>query len=84
MADETRTKCGRNGRNSDFVQDDSFLTPFKITGCDRWISSTSGPDSYFVHKNDGVPFGDFVNRQWKSWSHLCFRKVFEIRELNEI
>ena len=84
MADETRTICGLNGLNSDFVQDSSFVNPLKTIGCARWISSTSGLDSYFVRKNDGVPFGDFVNRQKKSWSTLVFTKLLKIVAGNEI
>jgi len=84
MTDETRTICGLNGLNSDFVQDSSLVNPLKTIGCDRWISSTSDLDSYFVRKNDGVPFGDFVNRRWKSWSPLVFTKLLKIGAGNEI
>jgi len=57
MMDETRTICGLNGRNSDFVRHDGFITPLKTTGCDQWISSTNIPGCYSVRKNDGVSFG---------------------------
>jgi hypothetical protein len=56
MLDETRTICGLNGRNSDLVRNDSFVTPLKIRACGQRISSTSGLGRYFVRKNDGVPF----------------------------
>ena len=57
MLDETRTICGLNGRNSDLVLNESFVTLLKTRACVQWISSTSGLRHYFVHKNDGVPFG---------------------------
>jgi len=57
MMDKTWTICGLNGRNSDFVQNEGFITPLKTTVCDQWISSTSSLGRYSVHKNDGVSFG---------------------------
>ena len=56
MMDKTRTICGLNGRNSDFVRHEGFITPLKTTVCDQWISSTSSQRRYSVHKNDGVSF----------------------------
>ena len=57
MLDETRTICGRNGRNSDFVQNDKVVNPLKIRICSQRISSTNVMRHYFVHQYDGVPFG---------------------------
>ena len=84
MMDETRTICGLNGQNIDFVQDDSFVNPLKTIGCDRWISSARSLSDYSVRKNDGVPFGVLVNRRWKLWSALVFTKLLKIRAGNEI
>ena len=56
MMDETRTICGLNGRNSDSVQNENFITPLKITVCGQWISSQSSLGCYYVRKNDGVSF----------------------------
>ena len=60
MMDKTRTICGLNGRNSDFVQNEGFITPLKTTVCDQWISSTSSLRRYSVHKNDGVSFSKLI------------------------
>jgi len=57
MMDKTRTICGLNGRNSDFVRNKSFISPLKITGCGQWISSVGSLGRYYVRKIDGVSFG---------------------------
>jgi hypothetical protein len=80
MVDETRTKCGRNGRNGDLVHECSFIIPFKIDTCIQCISSAIDLNSYFVRKNDGVPFGDFANCQLEYLDHFSFSKVLEIIE----
>jgi hypothetical protein len=59
MMDEIRTKCGRNGLNSDLVHESDFIKPLKIETCIRGILSAIGLNSGFVRKNDGVPFRDF-------------------------
>ena len=64
MMDETRTKCGRNGRNSDLVHECSFITPFKIKVYIRCISSARGKNGYFVHKINGVPFRDINSAEF--------------------
>ena len=57
MLDETRTICGLNGRNNDFVQNDRHVKPLKIKCYAQLISSASGMGRCFVRENDGVPFG---------------------------
>ena len=54
MLDETWTICGRN---KDFVQNESFVTPIKTITYNQLISSVNVPRRYFVHKYDGVSFG---------------------------
>ena len=56
MMDETRTICGLNGRNSDSVQNENFITPLKIRAYGQWISSKSSLGRYYVRKIDGVSF----------------------------
>ena len=63
MLDETRTICGRNGRNSDFVQNEKVINPLKTKTCSRRVSSTNATKHYFVHKYDEVSFGN--NRSFK-------------------
>jgi len=55
--DRTRTICGRNGRNSDSVRNESFINPLKKTVCGQWISSTNSMGRHSARKNDGVSFG---------------------------
>lgn len=57
MLDKTRTICGRNGRNSDFVQDIKLVTALKIRIYSQRISSATVLKRHFVHKYDGVSFG---------------------------
>lgn len=57
MADETRTIYGRNGRNSNFVQNETLVTPSKTMIYSQSISSTYSMKHHFVRKCDGVPFG---------------------------
>ena len=57
MLDETRTICGRNGRNSDFVRNMKLVTALKIRIYSQRISSATVLKRHFVHKYDGVSFG---------------------------
>ena len=73
MVDETRTKCGRNGRNSDFVQNKSLVRSFRIDTYIRCISSAKGLNGDFVHKIDGVPFRDFESCRSNYFGQFSFR-----------
>jgi hypothetical protein len=78
MLDKTRTKCGLNGRNSDFVRNDGFVTPLKIRACGQRISSTSCLKRYFVRKIDGVSFGELSSDRIIRFGRYDILKIFNV------
>jgi len=78
MLDETRTKCGLNGRNSDFVQNDGFVNPLKIRACGQRISSVGSLGRYYVRKIDGVSFGELSSDGIISFGRYDILKIFKV------
>ena len=78
MMDETRTICGLNGQNSDFVRHEGFINPLKITVCGQWISSTSSLGRYSVRKIDGVSFGKLSSDRIIRFGRYDVLKIFSV------